>query len=33
MRDIRAAIETGRFAEFDRAFRARLAAGEAAATE
>jgi len=33
MRDIRAAIETGGFAEFDRAFRARLSAGEAAATE
>lgn len=31
MRDIRAAIEAGAFAEFDRAFRARLAAGEAAA--
>ncbi len=33
MRDIRAAIEAGRFVEFDRAFRARLAAGEAAASE
>ncbi len=30
MRDIRAAIEAGRFDEFDRAFRERLAAGEAA---
>lgn len=30
MRDIRAAIEAGEFARFDREFRARLAAGEAA---
>jgi len=28
MRDIRSAIEAGRFAEFDRDFRARLAGGE-----